>query len=254
VRSMGLGGMLIPVVSVVASLTLLPALLAVLGTRVDSLRVMPRRLLDHGHPEDGAWGRWSRLVLRRPRAIAGAGVAVVGVLAVLGTQLNASEAQLERFPGTATAIAGRQLLADAHISPGVMKPFDVLVERGGDPDRIATSLSAVPGVAGAAAPADWRRGGRSIVEAFPAIDGSAPGIQAVVDRVNQRLAGTNGTLTGITAIDRDLVHALFGSFPYVFALVLILTLVLLTWAFRSVVLAVKPVVPHPLSPPPPLRL
>src|SRR5690349_14386803 len=111
VRSMGLGGMLIPVVSVVASLTLLPALLAVLGTRVDGLRVMPGRLLDHGHPEDGAWGRWSRLVLRRPRAIAGAGLAVVGVLAVLGTQLNASEAQLERFPGTGTAIAGRQLLA-----------------------------------------------------------------------------------------------------------------------------------------------
>jgi len=44
-RGMGIGGMLIPVVSVLASLTLLPALLAVLGTRINSVRVMPRRWL-----------------------------------------------------------------------------------------------------------------------------------------------------------------------------------------------------------------
>src|SRR5207237_3408898 len=53
-RGMGIGGMLIPVVSVLASLTLLPALLAVLGTRINSVRVMPKRLIDRGHPEDGA--------------------------------------------------------------------------------------------------------------------------------------------------------------------------------------------------------
>ncbi|MDQ6818188.1 MAG: MMPL family transporter, partial [Actinomycetota bacterium] len=64
-RSMGLGGMLIPVVSVLASLTLLPALLAVLGERINSVRVMPRRFIDRGHPEDGPWGGWARFVLRR---------------------------------------------------------------------------------------------------------------------------------------------------------------------------------------------
>jgi hypothetical protein len=46
----------------------------------------------------------------------------------LGTQLNPSEAPLKNFPGTGTAIAGRQMLADAHITPGVMKPLNVLVE------------------------------------------------------------------------------------------------------------------------------
>src|SRR5204863_8201879 len=51
-RGMGIGGMLIPVVSVLAALTLLPALLAVLGTRINSVRVMPRRFVDQGHPED----------------------------------------------------------------------------------------------------------------------------------------------------------------------------------------------------------
>src|SRR5213080_3534692 len=132
-RSMGIGGMLIPVVSVLASLTLLPALLAVLGTRINSVRVMPRRFLDRGHPEDGAWGRWARFVLRRPIAVAAVGLAIVAVLAGLGTQLNANEAQLKYFPGTGTAIAARDQLAAAGISPGVMKPLNVLVSNGANP-------------------------------------------------------------------------------------------------------------------------
>ncbi len=241
IRSMGLAGMLIPAVSVLASITLLPAMLAVLGTRINSVRVMPRRLIDRGHPEDGAWGRWARFVLRRPVAVAAVGIAIVAVLAGFGTQLNANEAQLANFPGTGTAIDGREMLADAGITPGVMKPLNVLVENGGDAQQVAATLATVPGIVGASAPASWTSGQTSLVEAFPAIDGSAPGIQTIIDRANASLEGTNGTLTGIAAVDRDFVHALFGSAPYVLGLVLILTLILLTRAFRSIVLAVKAV-------------
>jgi putative drug exporter of the RND superfamily len=240
-RSMGIGGMLIPVVSVLASLTLLPAMLAVLGQRINSIRVMPKRLIDHGHPEDGAWGRWARLVLRRPVAIAAVGVAIVAVLAGLGTQLNPNEAQLKNFPGSGTAIAGRDQLAAAGISPGAMKPLNVLVENGGNAQQVAVRLRAVPGVLGATAPPTWHRGPNSLVEAFATIDGAAPGIQATIDRANATLKGTNGTLTGVAAVDRDFLHALFGSFPYVLALVLLLTLILLARAFRSIVLAIKAV-------------
>ena len=203
--------------------------------------------MDHGHPEDGAWGRWARFVLRRPVPVAAVGLVIVALLAGLATQLNPSEAQLKNFPGTGTAIAGRQMLAYADISPGVMKPLNVLVERGGNAENIAAKLRTVPGVVGASAPPDWHRGSNSLVEAFPAIDGSAPGIQAVIDRANGGLDGTDGTLTGIAAVDRDFLHALFGSFPYVIALVLLLTLILLTRAFRSVVLAIKAVVLNLLS-------
>src|SRR6478672_10175290 len=80
IRSMGIGGMLIPVVSVLASLTLLPALLSVLGERINRAQVMPSRLLDRGHTEDGAWGRWARAVLRRPVAVAAIGLVMVGTL------------------------------------------------------------------------------------------------------------------------------------------------------------------------------
>ena len=246
-RGMGIGGMLIPVVSVLASLTLLPALLAVLGTRINSVRVMPKRLIDRGHPEAGAWGRWARFVLRRPVAVAAVGVVIVAVLAGLGTQLNPNEAQLKYFPGTGTAIAARDQLAAAGISPGVMKPLNVLVENGGNAQQIVGKLRAVPGVVGATAPPAWQRGSNSFVEAFAAIDGAAPGIQGIVDRANASLKGTDGSLTGIAAIDRDFLHALFGSFPYALAFVLLLTLVLLTRAFRSIVLAVKAVVLNLLS-------
>jgi RND superfamily putative drug exporter len=241
-RGMGIGGMLIPIVSVLATLTLLPALLAVLGARINSVRVMPRRFADHGHPEDGAWGRWARVVLRRPVAIAAVGLVLVAVLAGLGTQLNPSEAQLKYFPGAGTAIAGRDQLAAAEISPGVMKPLDVLVSNGGNPQLIAAKLRAVPGVVGATAPPGWKRGPNSFVEGFADIDGAAPGIQGIIDRANASLKGTDGSLTGIAATDRDFLHALFGSFPYALALVLLLSLILLTRAFRSIVLAVKAVV------------
>ena len=240
-RSMGIGGMLIPVVSVLASLTLLPAMLAVLGQRINRVRVMPRRLIDRGHPEDGAWGRWARFVLRRPIAVAAVGVAIVAVLAGLGTQLNANEAQLKYFPGSGTAIAARDQLAAAGISPGVMKPLNVLIEHGGNAQQVAAKLRAVPGVLGATAPPEWHRGPNSLVEGFATTDGAAPGIQAIIDRTNASLKGTNGTLTGLAAVDRDFLHALFGSFPYVLALVLLLTFILLTRAFRSIVLAIKAV-------------
>jgi RND superfamily putative drug exporter len=247
IRSMGIGGMLIPAVSVIAAITLLPALLAVLGERINSVRVMPKRFVDSGHPEDGVWGRWARFVNRRPWPVALVGIMIVVVLAGIGTQLNPNESQLKNFPGTGTAIAGRQQLTAAGISPGVMKPFDVLVEQGGNPQAIAAKVSKVDGVVGASVPAGWRHGSDSIVEAFPAIDGAASGIQGIVDRVNSTLKGTNGTLGGQSAVDRDFVHAVYGNFPYVLAFVLVLTLILLARAFRSIVLPIKAAILNLLS-------
>jgi RND superfamily putative drug exporter len=241
IRSIGIGGMLIPAVSVMAAITFLPAMLAVMGERINKVRVMPKRLADQGHPEDGPWGRWARFVLRRPWAVAAVGMAIVTVLVVLGIQLNPNESQLKDFPGTGTAIAGRQMLAQAGISPGVMKPFVTLVEHGGNAQVVAARERQVSGIVGATVPpgSGWHRGQDTLVEAFPAVDGAAPGIQGVINRVNDTLQGTEGTLGGVPAVDRDFVHAVYGNFIYVLAFVLILTLVLLTRAFRSIVLPIK---------------
>src|SRR5881409_3798893 len=154
IRSIGIGGMLIPAVSVITAITLLPALLATLGARINNLRVLPKRMVDRGHPEDGPWGGWARFVVRRPIPVAAVGLAIVGALVYSGTHLNPSEAQAKDLPGKGDAITGRAALARAGISAGVMKPFVILVPDGGRPQPIAAKLSATPGIAGAAAPAD----------------------------------------------------------------------------------------------------
>jgi RND superfamily putative drug exporter len=121
------------------------------------------------------------------------------------------------------------------------------VENGGNPQAIAAKLRTVEGVTGAAVPPGWHRGSNSIVEAFPAIDGAAPGIQGIINRTNDALKGTDGTLGGVAAVDRDFVHAIYGNFPYVLAFVLLLTLILLARAFRSIVLPIKAAILNLLS-------
>jgi RND superfamily putative drug exporter len=122
-----------------------------------------------------------------------------------------------------------------------MKPFVTLVEHGGNAQAVAAKERPVDGIVGATVPPGpgWHRGQDTLVEAFPAVDGAAPGIQGVIDRVNEALRGSDGTLGGVPAVDRDFVHAVYGNFAYVLAFVLVLTLVLLTRAFRSIVLALK---------------
>ena len=242
IRSIGIGGMLIPAVSVLAAITLLPALLAVLGERINSVRLLPKRLVDHGHPEDGPWGRWARFVNARPLRVAALGLAITGVLVYYGFQLNPNEAQLKNIPGQGDAIVGRDALTKAGISPGVLKPLSVLVENGGDPAAVAERLRHVDGITAAVAPNEWRKGDAAIVEAFPAIDGAAPGIQAIINRSKAALKGTNATVSGTAAVERDLVHAIYGNFPYLLAFVLALTYILLARAFRSLVLPLKAVI------------
>src|SRR4051812_36073792 len=244
IRSIGIGGMLIPAVSVITAITLLPALLATLGTRINSVRLLPRRFVDRGHPEDGPWGRWANFVMRRPVPVAAVGLAIVGVLVFYGVQLNPSEAQAKDFPGKGDAIDGRAALTDAGISAGVMKPFVVLVENGHDRAPIVAKLRATPGVAGAVAPSgpEWSKGSNSLIEAFPSTDGATKEVRGTIKRVRTELKGTGGTLGGVAAEDRDFVAAVYSNFPYVLGFVVLLTFILLARAFRSLVLPLKAVV------------
>jgi putative drug exporter of the RND superfamily len=239
IRSIGIAGMLIPAVSVVAAITLLPALLSLLGHRINRLRVMPKRIVEHPDADTGFWNRWAGFVMRRPWWCAFAGLAIVGVLVYYGAHLNPSRAQAKDLPGSGDAIVGREALASAHISPGVMEPFVVLV-RGGDPQSVAARLREIDGVAGAAAPSSWRRGGSALVEAFPNADGSANATKHTISRVKDALP-SNASLGGVAPEDRDFVHAVYGNFPYALAFVILLTFVLLARAFRSLILPFKAV-------------
>jgi RND superfamily putative drug exporter len=247
IRSIGIGGMLIPLVSVLAAITLLPAILVSLGTNVNRFRLLPKRFVDRGHPEDGPWGKWAGFVIKHPWPIAAVGLAVVGLLVYQGLQLNPSEAQVKYMPGSGDAINGRQALAAAGISPGVFKPFVVLIDPGTSTDSVLAKLRATPGIAGAAAPAGWERNGYRLVEAFPAVDGSAKAIRPIIGQVRNELAGTGAALGGVAVEERDFVKAVYSNFPYVLAFVVILTLILLSRAFRSVTLAIKAAVLNLIS-------
>lgn len=252
IRSIGLGGLLIPLVSVLVAITLLPAMLSVLGHRINSVRVMPRRIVEHPDIDTGFWNRWARLVMRRPIPVAAAGIAIVVLLLVPGSQLNPSEALAKDLPGKGDAVDGRRVLGEAGVSPGVFKPFVVLVEHG-TPATVASVVSrlgATPGVAGAAAPPQWRKGDTALVEAFPSADGAARSVRETISRLqhdvlpaleSQAGAETRITLGGVAPEDRDFVHAVYGKFPYVLGFVILLTYVLLARAFRSLILPLKAV-------------
>jgi RND superfamily putative drug exporter len=243
IRSIGIGGMLIPAVSVTAAITLLPALLSVMGERINSARVLPKRFVDRGHPEDGPWGRWASFVVRRPLPVAAVGLVITGLLVFCGVQLNPSEAQAKDFPGTGDAIDGRQALAAAGISAGVMKPFVVLVEDGADRAPIVARLKRTAGVAAAVAPTGpgWVKGGTSLIDAWSSYDGSSPQGKETISRVKDELKGTDATLGGVAAEERDFVSAVYSNFPYVLAFVVLLTYLLLARAFRSLILPLKAV-------------
>ena len=88
IRSIGIGGLLIPAVSVLATITLMPAMFSLLGHRINRVRVMPKAIVEGTDLEQGFWWRWANLVLRRPLIVGAVGLAIVGLLVYSGSKIN----------------------------------------------------------------------------------------------------------------------------------------------------------------------
>jgi putative drug exporter of the RND superfamily len=259
IRSIGIGGMLIPAVSVLAAITLLPALLYTLGPRVNSVRVLPRRLVEGSDdPDKGFWNRWAHLVVRRPLPVAAAGLAIVGALLYYGVQLNPADIQAKDLPGGGPAHQGAQVLRDAGITDGVHKPFQIVVEGEATSEQleqVAARLDETEGIAGAAAPPQARTDRLALVEAFSTADGSSREIRPTINRLKEDvlpaaerdLGGAQLTLAGIPTEERDVVDAIYGNFPLVLLFVILLTYVLLLRAFKSLLLPLKAVLVNLVS-------
>ena len=261
IRSIGLGGMLIPLVCVLSSITLTPALLRLLGPKINRLRVMPKRLLSKDDAESGFWTRWAAIVSKRPLVIFIIGMIVVVLLLIPASKMNPSDAETVKQPATADAAAGRQALAAAGITAGVFKPFAVLVEGTSDPAKIAAITEAVrntDGIVGAVAPEGgaWRRGDAALLEAFSSTDASSRASRKVISNLQKSVlpasesaagTGVTATLGGSAPEERDFVHAVYGNFGWVLLFVIVLTFILLARAFRSIVLPAKAVVLNLIS-------
>jgi RND superfamily putative drug exporter len=244
-RSMGYGGMLIPLVSTAVAITLLPVVLARFGERLD----WPHRRTDD--KASRAWTRWAEAVARRRWVAAGAGLAVVLALALAATDLQLGSSDADTMAKSGDAKDGLVALEEAGIGEGALLPHEILVTGGTDPERVARDLRAVDGIHGAVAPADatWRRDGTALVEAIPVPDSGSDEGEATLDGVRDaaHAAGPDVRLGGQPAANADFIDAVYGSFPLMIALITITTFVLLARAFRSLLLPAKAILLNILS-------
>ncbi len=242
-RSIGIAGMLIPLVSVAVAVTLLPVVLATIGPRLDR-----RHARREDHPSRG-WTAWARLVVRRRWTAAIVATVVLGALAFAASTIQLGTPQAGSLARSGPARAGLEQLERSGVGTGPLSPFDALV-RAGDPDAVAGALARVEGVSGTVAPAAWRRGGSALVTVIPAVEGNSPAGRDTLGRIRATAHGINGAdvvTGGEAAQSADFLDAVYGSFPLVIALIAALTFLLLARAFRSIILPLKAVVLNLLS-------
>jgi len=240
-RSVGYGGMAIPLVSVAVALTLLPVVLATFGRQLD---------WPHLRTDDRAsrlWTRWAALVVRRRWIAAAAAVAVLAVLVggAATIDLGPPQGSPDTISRAGDAHRGLDALERSGIGAGALTPIEIRAPQD-DAGALTRSLAGLRGVQGAVAPTapDWRRDGSAVIDVLGHGDSGATvaDVRAAVDRIAPA-AGVGG----IVAQNDDFVSAVYGSFPLTVGLIAILTFVLLARAFRSLVLPAKAVLLNVLS-------
>jgi RND superfamily putative drug exporter len=240
-RSVGIGGVLVPLVSVAVAVTLLPVILATVGPRLDWPRLRTERTASR------AFSAWASGVYRHRWLAAIGGLAVLGALMAPALSLHLGEPGSSAQATSGPAHDALVTLTDGGVPAGVLTPAEVLTTSApGVANHTAAAARAVPGIYTAIAPAtaDYHRAGTAIVTVLPTAESSLPGGQTQMAGLESALISKPGVLgvggDGPSLIDFD--HAVYGDFPLMLALIGIATFLLLTRAFRSVLLAAKAVV------------
>jgi RND superfamily putative drug exporter len=237
-RSVGYGGMLIPLISVAVALTLVPAMLTSFGPRLDRHRL---RTDDNA---SRAWTGWARLVVRHRWPAALSAAAVLAALLVGASNLQLGIGNPDTIAKAGDAKQGLVALERSGIGDGAIMPHEILV-RGADPAAVARDVAAVDGIHGAAASGSpaWNRSGTSIVLGFPRKAGALTGPV----REAAHAAGGDVRVGGVPAQNADFIDAVYGNFPLMVALIGVITFLLLARAFRSLLLPLKAVVLNVVS-------
>ncbi|MEV6005378.1 MMPL family transporter [Streptomyces sp. NPDC051976] len=236
------------VVTVAAAVTLLPAMLGVLGARVLSRR-QRRRLAADGPsttPPNGPAVRWSSFVERHPRALAVVAVGVMAVLAIPTLSLRLGSSDQGNNPKSASTRKAYDMLA-AGFGPGFNGPLTILAEVPGARDkaavdRLVTTLRTTDGIQYAAEVPVKAGSGVALIEAIPTTSPQDKATTDLIDHLRDDVvpAAEQGTtmrayVGGQTAIFKDFASVLFGKLPLFIAVIIALGFVLLLIAFRSLV-------------------
>ncbi len=242
-RSIGIAGMLIPLVSVAVAVTLLPVVLATIGPRLDR-----RHARREDHPSRG-WTAWARFIVRRRWTAAIVSMVALGALVFAASSIQLGTPQADSLAQSGPARAGLEQLEGSGIGAGPLSPLDSLVGTG-DPDKVADTLARVQGVSGTVAPEAWRRGGSALVTVIPTVGGNSPAGRETLDRIRETAGAmqeTDVVTGGEAAQSADFLDSVYGNFPLVIALIASLTFLLLARAFKSLLLPLKAVLLNLLS-------
>lgn len=244
-RSLGVGGMLIPLVSVLVAITLLPVVLNTIGPKMDWPH--PR------HPEKrrGPWTRWAELVVRRKWVMTGIAGVVLIVLLVAAAGINMGSTQADSLSSSGEAHDGLKALEAADLGAGTLTPSWVLAPSG-QAQTLTANLAAARGVRGAVtatmAGDQGAKAGKSLIAVLTAPDASSSGGRSALSNIRSTAHAVEGAkVGGSPASLSDATHLIYGSFPLMVAVIAIATFLLLVRAFRSLLLPLKAVVLNILS-------
>jgi RND superfamily putative drug exporter len=237
-RSIGYGGVLIPLVSVLVSLTLLPALLATAGPFLD--RPRRRRVATVSR----AWTAWARLVVRRrwTAAVAG-GLVLAALLTPAFSLVVGAPASKSLAPDGAARTAASQL-QQAAIGSGALTPIQVLTSTE-HAQQVFAATRGLPGVRGALQ--SRASAGRSVIDVIPERETNSGAGAAVIGKVGAATNRLDARVGGSGAQSQSFKHAAYGSFPVMLSLIVAVSFLLLMRTFRSVLMATKAVLLNLLS-------
>ncbi len=260
-RSLGLGAISVAVVAVLAALTLLPALLSVLGDRVDALRIpfLPRMRL-HERASAGVWGFIVRTVMRQPLISLSVSAALLIAATVPAFTLQSGMAGVSTLPEGNDSRRAFEILRE-DFSAGLVSPVEVVVDA---PDVAAPAIAAAIADLTGLIEADAAFGGASVqaneagdlalVSALLTVDPHSPEAYDAVRRLRGDYipaafgeTEAKALVTGPTAEEVDLFEVITLYTPIVFSVVLGLSFILLLLVFRSIVVPVKAIIMNLLS-------
>ncbi|MFE1234751.1 MMPL family transporter [Streptomyces sp. NPDC058745] len=240
------------VLTVAASVTLLPALLSFIGMRALSRRER-RQLAEHGpQPElpTGFAARWSAFVERHPKLLGAVAAVVMLILALPTFSLHLGTSDQGNNPGTATTRKAYDLLADG-FGPGVNGPLTLVAGIDGADDRVAlgdlpAKLAHTRGVESVSPITYNSAGDTAVLTVVPDSSPQSKATSDLVDRLRQDVlpAAENGTsldvhVGGVTASYDDFAEIIVGKLPLFVGVVIALGCLLLLLAFRSVGIPLK---------------
>lgn len=238
--SLGLGGTLTAAASALVTLTVLPLLLPrAAGRRTRPIARRPR--------EGRGWERvaaWS--MRRRVPVIVVAGGLLLGLVGIAST-INLATPTTDNLARTGTAHVALSRLHDAGVPTGVVSAFDVMTPSGQESETAAT-LAAVDGVDSVVTSpsSTWRSDDSVLLTVVPTVEGGDPEGAATIERVRAAVSG-DVVVGGNVTQQLDYVTATYSAFPWMLALVCLVTFVVVAVAFHSVLLAVKAILLNLLS-------